>query len=139
MGDGFSIGAFLWASPLRKFATSVTTACAMVVGLHQAVPVLEPWWPASRSYAQDVIASIEGRVQSAEQKGYAAIRDLQIELAEGKREQADRELFQWTMELSRINDDQAKVLIQDHIRKMNATRDRLTDQINSLNKAKYDP
>ena len=77
--------------------------------------------PASRQWVSAEIDTTKTTVQ-----------DVQIEIAEGKREQTKDSLAKWGVELARAANDQTKSLIQRQINELQATIDRLNSQITTL-------
>ena len=77
--------------------------------------------PASQRF---VLAQVES-VQSP-------IRDLQIDIAQGKRDQAADSLTKWGIELNKTNDPTTKRLIQGQVDELQSTIDKLNSQIQTL-------
>lgn len=58
------------------------------------------------------------------------LRDIQIEMAQGKIEQTDELLFKWNKELLEGRGD--KALIKSRIKELEATKEQLKEQISTL-------
>lgn len=131
-----AFGDFLWATSARKALTSIALVASTITAVATAAPTAEPWIAAHRGYVREIVDALEKKFRIAEDKGYATIRDLQIEQAEGKRDQAAELIFKWQVELGKAPDDQAKALISDRLRDLERTKRRLDAQIETLTKAR---
>ncbi len=127
----------IWIRLMRvgKFAGIVVAITAAIVGVATAWPLLEPWVAAHRGYVREVSSAIEFKLNLAQIKGYAAIRDIQIEQAEGKRDQVEDSIFKWNIEMEKAPDLQSKSLIADRIRDLQNIKRKLDSQLDTLNKA----
>ena len=114
---------------------------------------VEPWWYASRWYARDQATTKAAEVKEAEdariealrqsalqavQRNYAATRDTQLELAEGKRDQAVENIAKWNLELAKAvkaNDQTSQDMANRIINSLTTLRDKLNAQINTLTTA----
>lgn len=128
----------LWSRLLRlgKIAGVVGAIFGAIASGAIAWPHIEPWLAAHRGYVREVSAAVSTELKEAQDKGYSALRDLQVETANGKLDQTEDNIAKWNVELNKAADDQAKQLIQGQIRKLDATRDGLKEQIKTLNKVR---
>ena len=62
----------------------------------------------------------------------APLRDLQIDIAQGKRDQAADSLTKWGIELNKTQDPTTKRLIQGQVDELQSTIDKLNSQIQTL-------
>ena len=134
------IAGTLWSTGTRKAITSTAAAIAAVAGaitgVNAAWPMVEPLLPAHRAYARDLSGHVEKIAESYANKNAIILRDVQVEQAEGKRDAVDGEIFKWTIELNKASDESVKPLISEQIRRLSVAKDKLNDQIKTLNAIK---
>lgn len=128
----------IWSHLLRlgKIAGVVGAITAAIIGVATAWPLIEPYVAAHRGYVRHVAAEIGDKNELAQHQNRKVIRDLQIEQADGKRDQIEEAIFKWEIELAKITDEQARFLINSRIRELQNTKSKLENQIETLNKAK---
>jgi len=130
----------LWSTGARKFVTSAVAAIGVlagtITGVHSAWPIVDEWVPTSHGYARELHKDVVRIAEEYSNKNAAILRDVQIEQAEGKQEAVSSELFKWQIELNKTADENVKPLIQEQIRRLNTTKDRLDAQIRTLNAVK---
>ena len=132
----------LFSTGIRK---AVTGTCALIVAVTGAIAGIK----AEASDIEYVIPAHRGYVRfytddraQAEIKNYKlaqaevqrTVAHIQRELADGKRESVDNDLFKWKLELGKATDDQSRALISEQIRKLEGTKLRLDNQIETLDK-----
>lgn len=82
------------------------------------------WWkPASVRYVNDKVTPIDRRTL-----------DLQVEVAEGKRDMTRENIFKWTDKMEETNDPQRKSDYRSRVRELEIIERKQTDQINTLNR-----
>lgn len=131
-----TVGSFLWGSPVKKAATSITLVASCITAVAAAAPVVEPYIAAHRGYVRDVASIVDSKTKLAQAESQRVIRDLQVEQAEGKRDQTEESMFKWSRELEKATDEQAKQLIRERIRDLANTKSRLESQIRTLNEVR---
>jgi hypothetical protein len=122
-----------------KYATGVLAFVAAIGGAVAAVPKIEPVFPAHRLYVREEVRHVHDTIQMAQDASIRALRDVQVEQAEGKREAADDALATWQLKLSGTTDETAKQLIRERIRALENTQRKLDGQINTLNRLRGQP
>ena len=130
------ISDFTWSTPLRKSCTILAAFFGAITAFAAAWPVMEPFIPAHRAYARDLTDHVEQVAENYANKNAAILRDVQVEQAEGKRDAVDGEIFKWTIELNKASDESVKPLISEQIRRLSVAKDKLNDQIKTLNAIK---
>lgn len=108
-----------------------------IVGVATAWPLIEPYMAAHRAYVRAVAMGLTDTYQAAQSDSRRVIRDLQLETAEGKRDSASDSIIKWTVELRKSNDETTKSMIQGQIDQLLMTKRRLNDQIETLNKTRF--
>lgn len=108
-----------------------------IVGIASAWPILEPYMAAHRAYVRAVAMGLTDTYQAAQSDSRRVIRDLQLETAEGKRDSASDSIIKWTVELRKSNDETTKSMIQGQIDQLLMTKRRLNEQIDTLNKTRF--
>ena len=130
------ISNFAWSTPLRKSCTVLAAIFGFITAFASAWPNMEPLMPAHRAYARDLTDHVEKVAETYANKNAAILRDVQIEQAEGKRDAVNGEIFKWTIELNKTADENVKPLISEQIRRLSGAKDKLDDQIKTLNAIK---
>lgn len=130
------IASTVWGTSVRKRITVTFGSITAVAGAIVAVP---PAWSqlglpemASKMYVERTLQPL----RLAQQSFQRTARDIQIDIAEGKRSQAQEAIAKWTLELQRSRDAQSTQLIQTQIRELQNTSDRLGQQIRTLGEIK---
>lgn len=85
--------------------------------------LLEPVVPAHRGYVRTVMEPV-----------LSAVRDSQIEQAEGKRDAAKEAKTKWLLERSKTKDSTTIDMIDHHIGELDVTIDKLNAQIKTLSR-----
>lgn len=119
-----------------KLVGIIGVTAGAIVSAAAAWPLIEPYLVAHRGYVRHVSDSVSNNSSAAQSESRKVIRDLQVEQAEGKRDQADEALFKWKVELNKAADDQTRQLIFERLRELENTKRKLGDQIETLNKAR---
>lgn len=129
----------LWDRLLRtgKIAGVVVAITGAIVGVATAWPLIEPYMAAHRAYVRAVAMGLTDSYQAAQSDSRRVIRDLQIEQAEGKRDSATDAIVKWTIEIRKSNDETTKSMIQGQIDQLLMTKRRLNEQIDTLNKTRF--
>ena len=131
------VGGTLWSTKTRKTITLgcgfIAAVCSAIVGLAKAAPIVEPYWPASHQYVMEIADKKADKDSTL--KVERTLHHIQVEQAEGKRETAQNDLFKASLEMKKATDDETRQYIQMHINQLQDTKDRLDNQIKSLNKA----
>ncbi len=142
----------VWNTWRRKAITIggiISVVTGAIVGMSNAGPVVEPWWVYSRGGTRDLVKVSEQKA-SAELSAYAAqskardesnaksLHHIQLELAQGKSEATDNDLFKAGLELKKATDDQTRQYIMEQVTKLQHTKNRIDNQIETLLK-KSDP
>lgn len=104
-----------------------------IVGGAKAWPLVEPYFLAHRGYVRDYTTQISDKANAGQEDSRRVIRDLQIEQAEGKRDQADDSLLKWRVELGKASDAQTVQLIAKQITTLETMKSKLVNQIQTLN------
>lgn len=82
------------------------------------------WWkPASVRYVDDKVTPIDRRTL-----------DLQVEVAEGKRDMTRENIFKWTDKMEETSDPQRKSDYRGRVRELEIIERKQTEQINTLNR-----
>lgn len=114
-----------WASPLKKGVTSAVLFFSFVTGAAAAWPHVEPWLAAHRGYVRFVV-----------NENKEVLRDVQLDLANQKRESVEDSKSKWQLELSKAATEQARDLIQQRLRELERIHERLNSQIRSIEAVK---
>ena len=117
-----------------QWASAHATMLSAIVGLIVVVPV------AAATLTHPVVTWIDGRVdvkigplQLAFDGTSSAVRDLQIEQAEGKLSAVKNDQVKWELELKRTQNAASRGLIQKQMLDLELTRGRLEQQLKTLN------
>jgi len=84
--------------------------------------------PAFRAYVRGEVSPLKSALALSEQR----TKDVQYDVAMGKRENYDNEKAKWQLELSKATDDGTRALIVQQIQKLDRNNDALTDQMRAL-------
>ena len=95
---------------------------------------VEPSFLASRGWTRDLVKL----AQSQQPSVLPAIRDLQIESAEGKKSQALNSVANWKLEKTKAKDPVTQGLIDQQITNQENEVSRLNGQIRTLNRLKQE-
>lgn len=120
-----------------KIAGVVGAFTGAIVGGAAAWTIVEPYMIAHRGYVRFVTMQFADKSDAAQNQSRRVIRDLQVEQADGKRDAAEEAIFKWGLELSKATDEQAKQLITARIRELQNTKQKLDNQIDTLNRARF--
>lgn len=129
----------IWSKLMRigKIAGIVGALTGAVVGAAAAWPILEPYLAAHRGYVRFIAMEATGKYQADQLESRRVVRDIQVEQADGKREQTEEAIFKWQLELAKAPDEQARQLISNRIRELQNTKAKLINQIDTLNKVRF--
>ncbi len=126
------ISTILWGSGLRK---AITSTAGLIAAIAAAITAVPPAWSAlglpefaSKTF---VDARIEP-IKVAQADTQKILRDLQIDVAEGKKERTDDSIANWKLQLGRATDAQDRSMIERHLQELEDTRTKLEDQIKTL-------
>lgn len=111
----------------------VAAISAGIVGGARAWPILEPFWFAHRGYVRDYTMLASDKTNAAQSDSRKIIRDLQVESAEGKRDQTEDSILKWKIELAKASDVQTIQMISKQISTLENTKSKLVNQIDTLN------
>jgi hypothetical protein len=115
-------------SPAVKVVLLVGAIAGAMTGVASAWSQFELPMFATRGY----VAVQIGPLKLAFDNTGKAVRDLQIEAAEGKLAQTKDALAKWKLEGLKTSDPTSKELIHKQQRELEATQERLEDQLKSL-------
>ena len=113
----------------RYKIVAIGGAIIAIGGSIAAAPRIEPYIAAHRGYVRD-------RIELAQSGVLPVLRDVQIEINEGKREAAQREKRALMKELEVAKDIAHKNRIENDIAREQLTIDRLNSQIETIRKLK---
>ena len=108
---------FVTDNPIK----SVTAVAVMVSAIVGAATVAEPYLPAHRGYVRLSEAQVE-----------RSMHEVKVDIANGKREATDNDLFKAGLELKRATDEGTKEYIQQQILRLQQTKEKLDRQIDTL-------
>jgi outer membrane protein assembly factor BamE (lipoprotein component of BamABCDE complex) len=130
----------------RKFWGTI----AFIIGAPAAIAgfynYVEPWFYTSHQMTREVADGIKKEDQAkiealrqaalqAVQRNYAATRDTQLELAEGKRDQTVENIAKWNLELAKAtktNDRDSQEMATKIITALTSIKEKLDAQIKTL-------
>jgi hypothetical protein len=124
----------IWGNKYKKAITGITAIVigitSSIIGVHNAAPVVEPWWFAHRLYVRDTSTSIKQELEKKETETLKAVNELQLDFARGKRDEAENNIAKWQNELSKP--DSNKDLVGQQLRSLQDTKSELERQIRTL-------
>jgi hypothetical protein len=131
-----TISTALWGTDLRK---AVTSTAALVAGVATAITAVPPAWSALGLPEFASKSFVDGRIEPfkiAEGDTQNILRELQIEVAEGKKERADDSISSWRLQLDRAGDAESRSIIERQIQELQDTKAKLDEQIKTLRSLK---
>lgn len=118
----------IWSTPVRKTITSTCAALAAIFGVISAGPKAFEVWDeqglptfATRGWTRTKIAGL---------------KDIQLDIATGKREAAERERDRLELDLINAKSEEEKIKNQQLQRRAKETIEKLDAQIRSINGAR---
>ncbi len=115
----------------------ITGALALLAGIPSYIAganSIEPATPALRYWVRAHVDNETFKLKLAEDKTLEVLRDLQIETAEGKRDNAANARAKFELDYAHEKNDDRKLEIGKTIRSLQSTEDKLNSQIKTLNK-----
>jgi hypothetical protein len=128
MGKNSKTSWFTDRSPLVKFLIGFAAIIGAITAINAGYEASGLPYPATRSFVELKF----GPLKIAFDNTGKAVRDLQVESAEGKLAQTKDALAKWELELRKTNDPASRDLIQKQRRELEFTRDKLEQQLNTL-------
>lgn len=116
----------LWA------AGAVVTITGAVVGINNALPVLEPYAPATHSFTRELTDGLDKRLSMAQSSTDYILRDIQLEQAQGKSDANADSIVKWKLERAKSQDPVTQSMIDTHIHDLGVLADRLDSQVKTL-------
>lgn len=123
----------------------VTALTGIVIGLTGSVGGIKATWPILRLglpaiifYVDSTLEDARGEFKNTQTTTLSVLRDLQIETAEGKRDNAATAIDKFQLDLNKAKDDSERLSINKSIRDQQNTKDKLDAQIKTLNKLRAD-
>lgn len=117
-----------------KFITGAVVFLAGLPGAWAGANFLEPALPAHRGYVRDQTEEVKKEIKTTEDTTVGILRDLQIETAEGKRDNAANAIAKFQLDLDSEKAPQRKLEIGETLRGLQNTKDKLDAQIKTLNR-----
>lgn len=117
-------------------AGAVVTVTGAVVGINNALPVLEPYAPATHSFTRELTDGLDKRLTQAQNNTAYILRDIQIEQAQGKIDATSDAVVKWKLERSKTQDPVTQSMIDSHVNDLGAQAQRLHEQLKVLQQIK---
>jgi len=117
-----------------KFITAALALLAGIPGYVAGANYLEPAVPAQRYWVRNHVEEETTKLKLTEDTTLKVLRDLQIETAEGKRDNAANARAKFELDYAHEKNDERKLEIGKTIRSLQGTEDKLNQQIKTLNK-----
>ena len=131
-----SLITFIWGTKTAKTVTIGFGAVAAIAGaitsVNAALPIIEPWWYASRHYARH----IAGETKLAFEPTRSAVIDLQIDSAWSRRSAVDDSRARWELQLPKAVTDDERLRIRSQIRDLERERSDLDNKLEVLKRLK---
>jgi septal ring factor EnvC (AmiA/AmiB activator) len=131
-----TISTVLWGTDLRK---TVTSTAALIAGVATAITAVPPAWSALGLPEIASKSFVDGRIEPvkvAESDTQSILRELQIEVAEGKKERTEDSISRWQLQHDRAEDTEGRSIIERQLQELQDTKTRLDDQIKTLRSLK---
>ena len=107
---------------------------AAIISVNQASPIIEPYWPATHGFVREIAEAVKVHLVGEQTQTNKILRALQIEQAEGKLDATKDSITKWNLERSKTTDAVTQSMIDLHLKDLQNSAGRLSDQLNSLKK-----
>lgn len=123
------------SSSLTKFILGGAPAIGAFLGAFASAPAAFEAWDTAGFPTPAMRAFVRGEmlpVQKTQAQTTQQVKDLQLDIALGKRENYDNEKAKWQLEMNKATDDGTRALAIQQIQKIDRTNDAINEQIRAI-------
>lgn len=118
---------------LKWSLSSLALVATIIGGIVAAWPFIEPFMAATRGYAREVSETYGAKMQLAQAQLQVQQHDILVDVAKGKLEATENDLFKAQLEMKKTSDPATQEFINNQINKLQNTKNAIENQLKALN------